>query len=68
MGGGGAQAPTVLRVVPQGPAARAGIREGDLVTHIDGVALAGLSGPQRVDRILGSGRACACSCVRARVS
>ena len=43
----------VQQVVPQGPAAKAGIRVGDVVTYIDGVPAKDLTGPQRVDKILG---------------
>jgi C-terminal processing protease CtpA/Prc len=43
----------VLQLVPQGPAARAGVRVGDAVTCIDGVATKGLTGSQLVEKILG---------------
>jgi S1-C subfamily serine protease len=33
----------ILGVSPAGPAARAGIVKGDLVTHVNGIALAGMS-------------------------
>ncbi len=53
--GGGMQASVVLQLVPRGPAAKAGIRVGDVVTWIDGVPTKDLTGPQRVDKILGYG-------------
>lgn len=31
--------PEVTRVAPDGPAARAGIRSGDLLTHVDGISI-----------------------------
>jgi membrane-associated protease RseP (regulator of RpoE activity) len=41
------EAPTVESVEPGSPAARAGIRRGDLLTHVDGVALTTAAGARR---------------------
>lgn len=43
--------PRVNEVSPDGPADRAGIREGDLLTHIDGVRLDTRAGGRRFSRI-----------------
>ncbi len=50
----GGQAPTVLRVVPHGPAYKAGIREGNAVTCIDGAGTASMTVEERINCILGS--------------
>ena len=40
--------------MPNGPADKSGrIRVGDFLTHVDGVAISGLGGPQRRYLILG---------------
>ncbi len=43
----------MLQVMPRGPAAKAGILKGDVLTHIDSVGTKGLTAVQRLDRILG---------------
>lgn len=43
----------VTKVNRAGPAAKAGLRAGDWVTHIDAVAVAGLSRPELIDRLGG---------------
>jgi hypothetical protein len=46
------EAPTVESVEPGSPAARAGIRRGDRLTHVDGLALTTPAGAQRFQAIL----------------
>jgi hypothetical protein len=41
------ESPEVESVEPGSPAARAGIRRGDLLTHVDGVALTSSAGARR---------------------
>jgi C-terminal processing protease CtpA/Prc len=45
------QAPTVVSVEPNTPAARAGMRRGDRLTHVDGVPLTGEAGWRRFGAI-----------------
>jgi S1-C subfamily serine protease len=44
--------PEVTRVAPDGPAAAAGIRSGDLITHVDGVSILTPEGGRRFGRLL----------------